>query len=336
MKQWVSAQELVGVAGLSKNDRVIRRTAEKEDWPSQTRPGRAKEKEYAFSSLPQGVQAALALRWWAAETKDGPIQKAKEGDPLSDLRWDAFLRLPKSQQAVGRKHMAALMALLELERNGASRNQAIATLQSQGVVHSRMTFFRWLKSVKGHPKTEWLPLLASQHSGGNQPAHCPPDAWEAFKADYLRLEKPAASACYRRLKEAASRQGWTLPSYDTLRLRLRTEVGAEAIILAREGKAALARLYPAQKRSVADLFALALVCGDGHSFDVFTKWAGIEKLVRPMLLGLQDVYSRKILAWRIGLNENAALVRLAFADLLRDWADYTLLKNHPQPKAQRV
>ena len=87
---------------------------------------------------------------------------------------------------------------------------------------------------------------------------------------------------------------------------------------------------------MADLFALALVCGDGHRFDVFTKWAGIEKPVRPMLLGLQDVYSRKILAWRIGLNENAALVRLAFADLLRDWADYTLLKNHPQPKAQRV
>ena len=262
--------------------------------------------------------------------------RAKDGDPLSDLRWDAFLRLPKSQQAVGRKHMAALMALLELERNGASRNQAIATLQSQGIVHSRMTFFRWLKSVKGHPKTDWMPLLASQHSGGNQPAHCPPEAWEAFKADYLRLERPAASACYRRLKEAASRQGWALPSYDTLRLRLRTEVGAEAINLAREGKAALARLYPAQKRSVADLFALALVCGDGHRFDVFTKWAGIEKPVRPMLLGLQDVYSRKILAWRIGLNENTALVRLAFADLLRDWADYTLLKNHPQPKAQRV
>ena len=87
---------------------------------------------------------------------------------------------------------------------------------------------------------------------------------------------------------------------------------------------------------MSNLHALQIVCGDGHSFDVFTKWAGIEKLVRPMLLGLQDVYSRKILAWRIGLNENAALVRLAFADLLRDWADYTLLKNHPQPKAQRV
>ena len=74
---------------------------------------------------------------------------------LSDLRWDAFLRLPKSQQAVGRKHMAALMALLELERNGASRNQAIAALRAQGAVPNRSTVFRWLKCVKGHPKIHW-------------------------------------------------------------------------------------------------------------------------------------------------------------------------------------
>ena len=98
-------------------------------------------KNTPFHPAPAGVQAALALRWWAAEAEDGVMQKAKDGNPLSDQRWDAFLRLPKSQQAVGRKHMAALMALLELERNGASRNQAIATLQSQGVVHSRMSHF---------------------------------------------------------------------------------------------------------------------------------------------------------------------------------------------------
>ena len=98
--------------------------------------------------LAAGVQAALALRWWAAEVEDGKgvMQKARDGDLR--LRWDAFLRLPKSQQAVGHKHMS----LLELEHTGASRNQAIAILQSQGAGHNRMTFFRWLKSVKGHPK----------------------------------------------------------------------------------------------------------------------------------------------------------------------------------------
>ena len=126
-------------------------------------------KNTAFSSLPQGVQAALALRWWATETEDGVMQKAKDGNPLSDQRWDAFLRLPKSQQAVGRKHMAALMALLELERNGASRNQAIATLQSQGVVHSRRAIFRRLKSVKGHPKNR-LGAVACLAAQWRQPA----------------------------------------------------------------------------------------------------------------------------------------------------------------------
>ena len=70
---------------------------------------------------------------------------------------------------------------------------------------------------------------------------------------------------------------------------------------------------------MSNLHALQIVCGDGHRFDVFTKWHAIKKPVRPMLLALQDVYSRKILAWRIGPNENTALVRLAFADLLRDW-----------------
>ena len=93
------------------------------------------------------------------------------------------------------------------------------------------------------------------------------------------------------------------------------------IALARGGGEALSKTIPSQKRSVANLHALQIVCGDGHRFDVFTKWHGIKKPVRPMLLALQDVYSRKILAWRIGLNENTALVRLAFADLLRDWAD---------------
>ena len=52
----------------------------------------------------------------------------------------------------------------------------------------------------------------------------------------------------------------------------------------------------------------------------------LKSPVRPMLRALQDVYSRKILAWRIGLNENTALVRLALTDLLRDWADYTLFQ----------
>ena len=65
--------------------------ATREGWQSRPRQGQGGGKEYAYASLPQGVQAALALRWWATETEDkGPMQKAKDGDILSLIQhaWD--------------------------------------------------------------------------------------------------------------------------------------------------------------------------------------------------------------------------------------------------------
>jgi putative transposase len=38
-----------------------------------------------------------------------------------------------------------------------------------------------------------------------------------------------------------------------------------------------------------------------------------------MMVAIQDVYSRKMLAWRIGETESAVLTRLAFADLFAKW-----------------
>jgi hypothetical protein len=38
-----------------------------------------------------------------------------------------------------------------------------------------------------------------------------------------------------------------------------------------------------------------------------------------MMVAIQDVYSRKMLGWRIGQSENTTLTRLAFADVFRTW-----------------
>ena len=106
MKQWYSAQELVGVAGLSRNDRNIRRMGEKEGWYfqslSRSASGQGAGKEYAYASLPQGVQAALALRWWAAETEDGPIAKSQGRRILShSARLGELCPAKKPQQSQG-------------------------------------------------------------------------------------------------------------------------------------------------------------------------------------------------------------------------------------------
>ena len=70
MKQWYSAQELDTLAPALGKERAVQYRAIREGWQSRPRQGQGGGKEYAFSSLPQGVQAALALRWWATEVEE--------------------------------------------------------------------------------------------------------------------------------------------------------------------------------------------------------------------------------------------------------------------------
>src|SRR5690606_9617280 len=88
--------------------------------------------------------------------------------------------------------------------------------------------------------------------------------------------------------------------------------------LKREGEEALRRSVPSQRRTLDGLRALELVNIDGHKFDVFVTPQGGGKPIRPIMVAIQDVYSRKVLAWRIGGEESAVQTRLAFADLFRD------------------
>src|SRR3546814_12358931 len=77
-------------------------------------------------------------------------------------------------------------------------------------------------------------------------------------------------------------------------------------------------MLPAQIRSVAELHAMELVNIDGHRADVFVKWPD-GRIIRPMMIAIQDVYSRKFLAWRIAENEDMVTARLVFADLFQTW-----------------
>ena len=208
MKQWYSAQELDTLSPALGKERAVQYRATREGWQSRSASGQGAGKEYAYASLPTGVQAALALRWWAAEVEDRPMQKAKDG-ASSHIQhaWANYALLKNSSKAKAQHRMAALMALQTLQANGQTLKQAIAALRAQGAVPNRSTVFRWIKSVHGVPQPHWLPFLGSKFTGGNQPAHCPPEIWAFFKSDYLRLEQPAASACYRRAQQLAAKLG---------------------------------------------------------------------------------------------------------------------------------
>ena len=143
MKQWFSTQDLLGVAGLPETVKGLLEKTTREGWQSRLRQRQGGGKEYAYASLPQGVQAALALRWWATEVEEdkGVMRRAKEGTSSHiQHAWANYALLKNPSKAKAQHRMAALMALQTLQTNGQTLKQAIATLQSQGAGHNRMTF----------------------------------------------------------------------------------------------------------------------------------------------------------------------------------------------------
>jgi putative transposase len=87
---------------------------------------------------------------------------------------------------------------------------------------------------------------------------------------------------------------------------------------------AVKRLFPSQTRDKTALHPMEVVNADFHRFDVFVRWpleAGQEKPVvgRPQMVAFQDIYSGRILAWRVDQTPNAQAVKLVTGDMIEDW-----------------
>ena len=87
---------------------------------------------------------------------------------------------------------------------------------------------------------------------------------------------------------------------------------------------ALKRLRPAQIRDRSGLHALEGVNADFHRFDVFVQFPagpGGQKaeIIRPQLVAFQDLFSGKLLAWRLDRTPNSHAVQLCIGDMIEQW-----------------
>ncbi|WP_236762481.1 transposase domain-containing protein [Agrobacterium tumefaciens] len=181
-----------------------------------------------------------------------------------------------------------------------------------------------MESVEGHSRQDWLAALAPSFSGSAtgevaEVNPCHPEAWKILKSDFLRPERPSFSACYRRMLMVARDQNLSpIPSERSLRRRLDAEVPKAAQIIAREGKDKAKQLFPAQKRTVAHLHAMEIVNTDGHQLDLFVRAPWSETPVRVILIGIQDVYSRKVLSWTLAEAETWEAVRTCIGSMIEN------------------
>ena len=318
--QWLSAAEIAEarLPGLPTTKRKVNERAEGDLWAFRVGPNgeplcrkrarRGGGLEYHVSILPPGARLALAKRSEAEIVVPLPNRS-----PL----WSAFERLPTSARDEAQQRLKVLVQVERFEVAGLNRSAAVTAAASMFDV-AGSTVWNWLSLIAGAARPDWLPLLAPRRMGGGREAEIATDYWQLFLSDYLRPEKPTLSACYERARELADAANVTLPGEQTFRRKLKRDVDPRLVTARRQGDEALRRTIPAQRRSVAQLSAMEAVNIDGHVFDVFVRMpSGV--VMRPILVGIQDLYSRKLLAWRLGETESAVLVRLAFADLFKHW-----------------
>ena len=324
---WYTAAELaeLGLPGLPDSKRRVYDLAANDGWAERTaqdgsplcrrRSAKGGPTEYHVSLLPDEAQALLVARAVAQEQVPEAANDATDGEAEA---WAWFELQTNSIRQKAQKRQSILLEVEALVDSGTAKTAAVHAIARKHDVSPR-SIGEWFGLVSGANRRNWLPRLAPQYKGGGKQCDIDAEAWQILVSDYLRNEKSAFMACYNRLKEDyADPRGIVLPSAKTLKRRLDREVSELVKRSQREGKEALRRMVPPQMRSVAELHAMELVNTDGHIFDVRCETTDGREF-RPVLLGIADVYSRKVLSWRLGESENTTLVRLTFANLFREY-----------------
>lgn len=317
-------------ATLGNTKRSVERRAARECWPYSTEAVRGGTRRlYQLAKLPEAIAHSIhVLRARQHKPQSDPTPPAPTASDVEqydpEALWIGYQRLTEKQRSVAEEKLQVIQAALTAHSEHGLPLKRALQLASRESPWSYATLRDVYYGKPGrpglieYPQRDWLPVIAPRHRGRAAAEQIDTDAWEHFKADYLRLEQPKAEACYRRLQVLAQSHGWSIPSdCRPLMRKIKREVHPCVMVLARKGSDALARMFPAQRRDRSHLRALEAVNADGHKFDVFAKWPD-GSVARPIITAWQDILSGKILSWRVDRTESSDSYRLSFADLLRE------------------
>jgi transposase InsO family protein len=309
MGECVTASQIAAALGTSR--RAVNLRATKEGWVYAQTEGSARARAYRVLGLPADIQVALTLRQGAAIAPLAANSDELAPESLAATLWK---NKPDKQREIAKHRMTLVAAVRRAVELGRPKLEAISHVAEETGT-APATLRRWVATANEAREGEALFALAPRYVGRTAMAECSPPAWDYFLADYLRNGEPKAEEVYDRLKSAAAERGWTIPSLSTLRRRLAREISPTAVTLARKGREAAERAaLPPQKRDRSIFTAMEALNADGHRFDVFVEWEG--RRLRVVVVVVQDLYSGKILAHRIGEVESAELVRLALGDVI--------------------
>lgn len=319
-KNWWTATELAeaGFPDLPTTRRGVEALAKRLGWRedpqhARARVGRGGGWEYHWRLLPARAQREVISRM---------AMPAPEAEPAQD-RGDAWAWFDGLPERVKAKAERRLRVLQEVEALSHAMTKSLAVNMISKTSHvSERSIWGWFGSVHGVDPADWLPYLAPRNLAAppkSMTAQADQKFYDWLKADFLRLEGPSFAKCWRTAKTLCEAHGLSYLSERTARRWMDDAIPRVSQVYMREGEKGLLRCYPAQVRDRSTLAALEGVNADCHKIDVFVYWPGFDKPIRPQIVAFQDLYSGKILSWRVDVDPNKVAVMSAFMELLRDW-----------------
>lgn len=331
-KTWFTARELaeLDLPGLpAARNRVVELVA-RERWAekfdaggnalSRPRQGRGGGLEFHHTLLP--APAALKLRQMGLlggpEATLNPVLEAPQAAP-EVATWAWYEAQSAKTKADAQARLKIIQAVEAARAAGLGQNAAVARAAAESGI-AASSIWSWLGLLKGVEPADRLPALAPRRRGGGVKVDMDAELWSDFKSRCLSPSfRTFAKAWHRTKLDFAHPAGLDMPKIKTLIRKFEREVPREVVVLQRQGMKAYLETFPSQTRSVAGMHAMQLVNIDGHTIDVFVTPPEGGKPIRATLIGMQDVYSRKMLAWRMCGEESIFHTRLCFADLFEKW-----------------
>lgn len=320
---WWTAKEIAAaqLPGLPSSQQGVEKRVKADDWRTDVeharrRKGRGGGWEYHWKKFPLEARKRLL--------RDLQPQAPEDVQPhtLDDLGMqEYFSKLPDTAKTKARERHTILMMIEAFLRDGHGKHEALNHVALEQRVSPR-TIWNWYGMVEGKPRDQWIFHLAPRSKGAaGRPATatCDPAFMDYLKGDYLRLEAPSFKSCYRRAVRVAQGKGWDFLTMRTAERRLQEDVPRVTRVFAREGLSGLQRCFPPQTRDRTQMVAMEGVNADCHKFDVFVLWPGEEKPSRAQIVAFQDIYSGKILSWRVDHTPNKVAVMAAFGDMIEDF-----------------
>ncbi|MBR9841258.1 MAG: transposase [Rhodobacteraceae bacterium] len=313
-QEWWSAAELAdaGLPDMPGSKRKVNDMAARQNWRG--RPGKSRRRkavgggtEYHWTLLPMRARLALTARAEAPE----------EQTVGRDEAWADYERATAAAQKKAGERLAVLAEVEEIEAAGMTRSLAVTTVATRSGIAAK-SIWNWFGRVEGIAQADRLAYLVDRRSLRPKSAPKIPNAafCDIVKSDFLRLSGPSLTSCYDRAVRIAEKEGLSVPPIHQVRAWIKATISEPVLIYHRKGVEALRQLYPHQTRDKTSMVPLECVQGDYHRFDVFVRWPGEKDPVRVQMVVFSDVYSGKILSWRLDVTANSHTVQLALGDLI--------------------